>query len=633
MSEHSVQETVRRAWIARAEEQSTVSKRCSAQGDEEHAGKHRLSDDEDGGQPTKLHKLRADECKDETNRGPQLKESVVIEGLEPGSNRVPMIPPDSAPTDRDSLNLNKGDGKDIDDDIAVTLSSFCSTDSDSDIEIVSVKKLRQSPSEGQDARIVHRDERYDVPPTTRSKEEQIQRGSNPVPYASVKPPFQPIHNELYDGKKKLPGAITLSDILCVPNLERSYLFTFKCDLGFVYDNLNPANKTHVTVVVQQESLWGEGVAYRDATYHWDIVEVKMAPFTSHHSKLYINEFKDGSIKLWITSSNLTEEEFTMNNQMYWSSPLLKDKRPGGTPMTSFQTRLIQQLHNYRKPVFNSIAKKLRSLDFTSIVGEYIPSATASHTNSFGFLPLISSLEELNEIPTEHLQHRKLLYQSSSIASPYSHSKITHKAANIFTHGLAPLMLGACGTNPLGNMMFIKPGQDSLSDMLGRTNSELLVVFPTEDDVVNSKFGRQSGGWSVYNPSSEKGRDQDKILRPVFHRSVTRQRGCNPSHTKFIMMTSDNFQTLDWVLFTTHNMSKQAWGTPPNAKSKGLETTVSNYESGILISQRHYPGKKLVPVELGEDYSSLLEHEVPIILPFKVPPPKYSDTDKPWCIFG
>jgi tyrosyl-DNA phosphodiesterase-1 len=439
------------------------------------------------------------------------------------------------------------------------------------------------------------------------------------------PPFRPIHNPLYDDPK-LGNSITLGDILGSDTLKRTYLFSYQYDLDFILGELHNPEQTEVVLIYQEGTLMGLGLFNDDNVRP---IKVFMKPYTSHHPKLIINEYQDGTIKLWILSCNLRLCEFETNNQIFWESPFL---RRGEDNQSQFKNSLISMIRNYSKPELQKLVKLIQETDFSLVIGDFIASATSSNSDSFGFMALYNALKAHNAIPHDYDVHRKLLYQVSSIASPFYYSQKAGDASNIFTHFLAPMCLGAFGPNPAPKDMHIKHGDKCLRAVMESTNSELVVMFPSEQCIKDSLFGSDSGAWSMYNTTSVKGQAQNRILQPLMHKSVSRQRGTNPNHTKFLIMTSDNFKTLDWVLFTSHNMSKQAWGNPLNSRSEDFKTKVDNYEAGILITKDHYPGKRLVPVEIGERYT-LREDEVPIILPFRVPPPSYNVVDKPWCIFN
>lgn len=578
--EQNIRETVRRAWINKLDslEQSEV-----------------VSDLDTTGSIT------AAKIEDSVDNKTLTARSALSESASSNSNnsrkRSRRMSPES---ERGSSKLLKVE------EISLLSSDLEDTDDD-DLKIISVTQQTNSNH---------------VSDTTKFKTGKRSSGTSKgrAFHSVIPPPFNVVHNEYYDDPR-LPNSITLRDILGSPQLKTAYLFSYQYSLEYIAAQFLNFNKTKVVLFYQPNTHVPCG------NPNVVEIEVPMAPYTSHHSKMIINEYQDGSVKLWIVSCNLVQAEFEMNNQLYWSSPLLY---PGEDKSSQFKRKLSEQIMTYPQQ-YPPLNRLIQSLDFKPIVGDFIPSARSRQSDKFGFFALYESLLEHKAIPYTHDVHRKLLYQSSSISSPYQHSTKTGLAANIFTHFLAPLCLGYFGQNPHFKNMHINAGTTALEEMSEKSNAELLVVYSSSKCVKSSLFGVRGGGWSCYNPTTVKGKAQSKVLDPIFHKSITKQRRTNPSHSKFVVMTSDNFKTLDWVLFTSHNISKQAWGNPLSIRSTGMATNVENYETGVLITSDHYPGKRLIPVEVGESYD-MGEDEVPIILPFRVPPPKYEPDDTPWCVF-
>ncbi|KAH3687430.1 hypothetical protein WICPIJ_001581 [Wickerhamomyces pijperi] len=111
--------------------------------------------------------------------------------------------------------------------------------------------------------------------------------------------------------------------------------------------------------------------------------------------------------------------------------------------------------------------------------------------------------------------------------------------------------------------------------------------------------------------------QLSMLRPYFYKPYSTQRKYNTSHTKFPMVSSDGFPTIDWCLVTTFNISKQAWGNILNVKSPE-NSDLDNFETGVLVSLLDYEGYKLIHVGIGEIENGtrqLKDDEILVVLPF------------------
>lgn len=439
---------------------------------------------------------------------------------------------------------------------------------------------------------------------------------------SIVPPFNPIHNPTYD-RHILTRSQTLSTILGSPDITHSYLFSFQYDMDFILRQYNAHPK--IMAVFQRGTLVPSDLINE---HNISLVEITMEQYSSHHPKFIINIHNNSEMRIWLLSCNLTNAEFNYNNQMYWVSPPLFKKQ--NITQNKFQNNLIRYIdgytQNHARAKLSHLKTSIMEFDFSLVKGDFI-SSVPGPTSSYGYLGLFKSLESQGLIPNTWNHRRKLLYQSSSIAGPVRWKN--EQASNIFTHAIAPLLLGQFGQDLSKSKIGLLPGTASVDTFERETNSEILIIFPTEKGVASSLFGYDSGGWSHYNPESKIGQFQQSLLNPRFHKSYTQQRKTNPSHTKFLMMSSDNFKTLDWVLFTSHNISKQAWGDLPK-RGNSLECVIKNFETGVLITKNDYDGRKLVPLEIGTQ-KIMSDDEVPIYLPFHVPPEKYGAGDVPWCL--
>ncbi|CCH45857.1 Tyrosyl-DNA phosphodiesterase 1 [Wickerhamomyces ciferrii] len=447
----------------------------------------------------------------------------------------------------------------------------------------------------------------------------------------ISPPFLPIHNPLYDNPK-LPNSVIISDVLSSPNLRSCYLFSYQHDLEFILPQFH-SNNIDLTIVYQTGTVLDspKRALFRNVQF----IEVAMPPYSSHHPKLIINVYNDDTVQLFLVSCNMTFMEWSTNNQMIWQSPRLhKDLN---SKDTVFKTHLFNYIKNYQKPQLDTLVVLLKKYDFNSIIGDFVSSATST-SDKFGFWGLYNSLLSKGLIPRKHEKERQLLYQTSSIASAIRHTPTINQSANIFTHLLLPLFSGKYtnhGRLSISRDFPLSNGFISVEQFSKEYKVKPYIIYPSLSDVRNSLFGYGSGGWSHFNPHSKWNKPMNDFLTPkVFHHSYSQQRKTNPSHTKFLIMSSDNFKTLDWVFFTSTNMSKQAWGTPPTKKdllSLPPKSNVSNYETGILLCPSDYgSGIKFIPLEFGQE-KNLEENEVPIYLPFRLPPEKYSNQDEPWCV--
>lgn len=445
------------------------------------------------------------------------------------------------------------------------------------------------------------------------------------------PPLLPLHNEAYD-IPKLNNSKTFKDLIGSPDLKACYLFSFQFELDFILPQFS-SNSTEINILHQNGRVIPSNLVRSFSNLNF--YEIYVPPFSAYHPKLIINQFKNNTFQIHIMSPNLTEYEFCKtNNQMVWSSPLLSKN---SNSKTQFKTNLLIFLQNHDISKLKSLVRSLTSIDFSEIKNEFHHASTGLHSGS-GYLGLYDLLAKNNLITkSDDKTTKHILYQSSSIASALAFNKKTQDCSNVFTHILAPLVSGVF-TNQSNNSLNLKSiplsiGLNSVDSFLSSKTSKLYIIFPTTEEIRTSKPGYVSGTWSVFNTSKESGKFMFKnLLSKFFYKSFTKQRSSNPSHTKFFLMSSDNFKTLDWCLFTTANLSKQAWGhlRLEEKKSNTEKVSISNYECSVLIHPKQYgENAVLKPLEIGSGYSHLESNEVPVFLPFKLPPEKYSNTDTPW----
>lgn len=430
------------------------------------------------------------------------------------------------------------------------------------------------------------------------------------PKMDVFPIFKPLHNPSYD-KHKLSNSLTINDLIGDSNLSKSYLFSFQYSMPFIFANLY-SKKTLVTMVYQEGTIID---SINKTEYNINLIPVQMKPFSCHHPKVIINFYdNDEYIKIYLLSANLTEFEFTFNNQIVWESPKLIKK---DSIDNDFKSNLIEFIKTYNKPELNfTLIKFLKNYDFNPIIGDFIYSSSGNFKNN-GYLSLYNSLKKNHLLPSNPNEKAQLLYQTSSLGAPFANSNKVGPS-NMLTNLLFPLSIGK---------KFPLYGTEQVRTLQKETNVQLFLIYPTLQDVRNSNFGYDSGGWSHYNPLSKNGKAQhDELLHDILYKSYSTQRKTNPSHTKFLIYSKDEFKSIEWVLFTSCNLSKSAWG---NVKLDLSSVNGMNFESGILISRKHFKnGIKLIPTTIGEN-KFLKQDEIAIELPFKLPPEKYSPTDEPW----
>ena len=106
----------------------------------------------------------------------------------------------------------------------------------------------------------------------------------------------------------------------------------------------------------------------------------------------------------------------------------------------------------------------------------------------------------------------------------------------------------------------------------------------------------------------------------------------PHIKTYIRFGDSTRSSIDWMLITSANLSKQAWG---DALTTGGEVRTCSYEIGVLVWPELYgEGAKMVPTFKTDLPNKELRNEgksvVGARMPYDLPLQSYSKQDEPWC---
>lgn len=308
---------------------------------------------------------------------------------------------------------------------------------------------------------------------------------------------------------------------------------------------------------------------------------------------------DSTAQVIIHTANMIPFDWTNMTQAMWKSPLLPlldIENPNPTESTEmgsggkFKLDLLNYLRAYdaKRIICKPLVEQLSKHDFSSIRAAIVASAPGkqnieleSSKTAWGWAGLT---EVLKSVPCSKTQ-AEIAVQISSIAS-----------------------LGT--TDKWLNQTFFK----ALSTSKSATTSKPIfkIIFPTADEVRRSLNGYSSGSaihTKILTPAQGK---QLTYLKPILchwagdgpqHKrsspklpeadlslnlnknSQPQQRNQNahrkraaPHIKTYIRFSSSSFESIDWILVTSANLSKQAWGENTNAAG---EVRICSYEIGVL----------------------------------------------------
>lgn len=416
------------------------------------------------------------------------------------------------------------------------------------------------------------------------------------------------------------NTVKLVDLLRSADLMQSYQFNFSIDVDLVLDYLHP------DFLVEQRPLifiCGSPVVSKEVQANLNVTEI-IAPlpiaYGTHHTKMMINVFMD-SLEIVIMTANLTRLDFMGLTQMCWRSGQLHKRQTTKEKGKRFQAHLCDYLNHYKSAKLTDLSKQLRNYCFDDITVDLIASVPGSHKLdsklTYGYGSLYQSLNYNNAF----VEKDHIIAQVSSMATSLGLKGTS--SSSIFTHVLCPIVCG--------ETFKVKPGDKVAKAHQKRLGYTPHIVFPSTKDVLANDLGIIAGSMLHYKYSGSNAIRQHwfQNIKPYIckwnnGKDISGRETTLP-HVKLYMATNENnWDSLKWVLMCSHNLSKQAWGTPKpqkTAKDESLnEYTVASYELGVLITD----SKHLSPI-----YKNDASTENTIRLPISLPPTKYDKDELPW----
>lgn len=460
-------------------------------------------------------------------------------------------------------------------------------------------------------------------------------------------PFKLVRSEFYDEGHVSEHFITLQEIFSESKLTRAWLFSFQYELDFILPMFNES--TQITIIAQKGTILPPThISSKTSKIlsKMKTIELQMPPFACHHSKMIVNEYRDGSCCIYIPSNNFTHAETNLPQQIVWRSPRLR-RCSEAVKESEFRKSLVKYLNAY--PVsLKPLIEFLGTLDFTSLdqLGvEFIFSCPKPFESILSGIPLLHkalfSRQHAADGNTGRERHR-YLSQVSTIGAPLKTG--LESPGNLFSHLMIPLLSGLLVGPRDRKRAYEIP---NLHKVFEDYNIEPYIVYPTPEEIRQSPMGYLTGGWfhfhwlrnqatkTVYNTLKKWG---------VLHKQQPQdcpRRGRTPSHTKFYMKSTtllDNqapFSEVDWFLFTTANLSLNAWGTTTRKPQ--------NYEVGVLFKsqdRRRITVKSVSDLvyskfrSTGQILGSSKVHSnanICVMVPFDINPVPYQPGDDAFCV--
>ncbi|KAL5385615.1 hypothetical protein DPSP01_004728 [Paraphaeosphaeria sporulosa] len=470
-------------------------------------------------------------------------------------------------------------------------------------------------------------------------------------------------------------AVGLRDILGDPMIKECWNFNYLFSVDFVMSHFDADIRDIVKVKIIHGFWKNEDqrrIALLEAAERYPNIQLIPAympdPFGTHHTKMIILFRHDDFAQVVIHTANMIERDWTNMTQAVWRSPLLP-LQTSPTPSLANAAVPIGTGGRFMKDLlcyFNAYGNRLHALteqlinyDPSAIRAAFLGSAPSrqkpanarpSSQTSFGWLGL---KEILSAIPVQ-----------PKTSTP----NIVAQISSIATLGATPVWLNHFRSvlnrteSPIPTIF--SPASKSPPPTLN-------IIFPTAPEIRTSLDGYASGAsihTKIQSPAQQK---QLEYLRPHFchwkyqdppappapctprQQRHEAHRGPAAPHIKtYVRFADERRTTINWVMATSANLSKQAWGEVENKKG---EVWVQSYEAGVVV----WPGlfrdgrdggdAMMVPVfgrdvpiagdvdgmvgEGGEDEENgkgRCSTVVGFRMPYDLPLSPYGEDEVPWC---
>jgi tyrosyl-DNA phosphodiesterase-1 len=341
---------------------------------------------------------------------------------------------------------------------------------------------------------------------------------------------------------------------------------------------------------------------------------------------------DSTAQVIIHTANMIPFDWMNMTQGLWRSPLLPLLNDHTSQSQSsqlgsgarFKTDLINYLKAYdtRRTVCKPLTEQLQKYDFSKIRATLIASVP-------GKQGLTDEEETLWGWPG-------LKHALGSVPVRDTKPEIVVQVSSIATLGQSGKWLSETLFKALSTAKSPEPSKPKFH-----------IIFPTADEIRKSLNGYRSGSAIHIKIQSAAQTRQLQYLHPMLCHwagdsspienasapiSDAGRKRAAPHIKTYIRFADTAKSNIDWILITSANLSKQAWGEACNAAG---EVRICSYEIGVLVWPELFGEKAtMVPTFKTDSPSPKVENGCDLVvgarMPYDLPLVPYAKGNVPWC---